>query len=338
MSLESTNSTNIPPTTSLLVGASWDKLSQKSSLKEDVDLDLSCIVVNQYSTSSSKIIDRVFWGKLQAFDGAIEHSGDNETGEGAGDDEQITIHDFTKLPSTANAIFFFISKYSEDCQIFPQNNLVVRVLESKNEFATNIDKVNFIELKGLHSVFSRGIGSFCFCGCVRQNNNTWEVVELAMPVDVTSALDAQIEKHVDFLLQSCLSGGMRFVQDNKMSTCASVSSLSAAAASSPSTTSRDDNDNINNNITNNNNRGVAVVESDSQNNSPMENDSSMRSRKGAAAIPDGNSCSAPAPSPSGNSQPDHHQQQQQPSQSDFTQAFFVLLIIVMFFIPIYFAV
>jgi len=55
----------------------------------------------------------VFFNNLRSPDGAIEHSGDNLTGEGAGDDEQIKV-DLAGAPAELDRIVFPVSIYEAD--------------------------------------------------------------------------------------------------------------------------------------------------------------------------------------------------------------------------------
>jgi tellurium resistance protein TerZ len=72
----------------------------------DIDLDASCVVFDR----SGEAMDIVFFNKLQGFGGAIHHGGDNRTGAGDGDDEQIMI-DLTRLPSEVGHLVLTVNSY-----------------------------------------------------------------------------------------------------------------------------------------------------------------------------------------------------------------------------------
>ena len=54
--------------------------------------------------------DFVFYGNLKHVSGAVEHMGDNLTGEGDGDDEQILV-DLSQVPSNIEKIAFTVTIY-----------------------------------------------------------------------------------------------------------------------------------------------------------------------------------------------------------------------------------
>ena len=97
------------------IGLAWDPIKKesggifgmfKSTSTEAVDLDASCVIRQDGHKESSA----VYFGNLRAFGGAIQHSGDNLTGEGDGDDETITV-DLTKLPESVDRLVFTISSF-----------------------------------------------------------------------------------------------------------------------------------------------------------------------------------------------------------------------------------
>lgn len=76
-----------PNLTAVTVGLGWDI---RTTTGTDFDLDASAIAL---STEKKALSDQhfVFFNNLKSPDGSIEHTGDNTTGEGEGDDEQILI-------------------------------------------------------------------------------------------------------------------------------------------------------------------------------------------------------------------------------------------------------
>ena len=78
--------------------------------------------------------DFVFYGNLKHSSGAVEHLGDNLTGEGAGDDEQIRI-DLTKVPDNIQRIAFTVTIYEAESrrQNFGMvNNAFIRIFDEAN--------------------------------------------------------------------------------------------------------------------------------------------------------------------------------------------------------------
>ncbi|WP_406265950.1 TerD family protein [Streptomyces sp. NBC_00191] len=74
---------------------------------KDIDLDASVIA---YGPNRNHI-DSCYFGKLSILNGAIKHSGDNLTGEGAGDDEVIVV-DLGRLPADATGLVFTVNSFS----------------------------------------------------------------------------------------------------------------------------------------------------------------------------------------------------------------------------------
>ncbi|MFD4243036.1 TerD family protein [Streptomyces sp. NPDC058525] len=73
----------------------------------DIDLDASVIVYGPQRNH----IDSCYFGKLSILNGAIKHSGDNLTGEGAGDDEVIVV-DLGRIPADATGLVFTVNSFS----------------------------------------------------------------------------------------------------------------------------------------------------------------------------------------------------------------------------------
>eukprot|EP00929_Paragymnodinium_shiwhaense_P025021 TRINITY_DN15232_c0_g1_i28.p1 TRINITY_DN15232_c0_g1~~TRINITY_DN15232_c0_g1_i28.p1 ORF type:complete len:390 (+),score=73.64 TRINITY_DN15232_c0_g1_i28:84-1253(+) len=105
---------------------SRDALKVKAALgwdtsKGDVDLDVSAVLLDQAGSD----VGCVFFNKTSA--PGIQHSGDNRTGEGAGDDEVISI-DFTSVQSSVHQLFFVINIYTKGRSFAQVANPYCRVL------------------------------------------------------------------------------------------------------------------------------------------------------------------------------------------------------------------
>ncbi|NUK78832.1 TerD family protein [Streptomyces lunaelactis] len=74
---------------------------------KDIDLDASVIA---YGPNRNHL-DSCYFGKLSILNGAIKHSGDNLTGEGAGDDEVIVV-DLGRIPAEATGLVFTVNSFS----------------------------------------------------------------------------------------------------------------------------------------------------------------------------------------------------------------------------------
>ncbi|WP_242901715.1 TerD family protein [Actinomadura terrae] len=115
-----------PGLSAVTVGLGWDLRTTTGS---DFDLDASALVLD----AAGKILTDqhfVFFNNLRTPDGGVEHTGDNTTGAGEGDDEQIKVN-FTALPATAERVAFAVSIYDAETrsQNFGQvRNAYIRVL------------------------------------------------------------------------------------------------------------------------------------------------------------------------------------------------------------------
>ncbi|HET7072349.1 MAG TPA: TerD family protein [Nocardioides sp.] len=93
----------------LTMGLGWDKKPGAGFMSgantPDVDLDASAI---QYA--GDQLFDLAFFNHLETRDGSVAHLGDNISGRGEGDDEQITI-DLAKVYPRVDTILFLVSGY-----------------------------------------------------------------------------------------------------------------------------------------------------------------------------------------------------------------------------------
>ncbi|MHA7304370.1 TerD family protein [Arthrobacter sp. TMN-49] len=76
-----------PGLSKAVVGLGWDP---RTTSGEAFDLDASALLIGQNGKVRSND-DFIFYNQLEAKDGSVKHLGDNRTGEGDGDDEQILI-------------------------------------------------------------------------------------------------------------------------------------------------------------------------------------------------------------------------------------------------------
>lgn len=85
----------------------FGKISQVPGREVDVDLDASAILFDANKTK----VDTVYFGQLKSRDGSIEHTGDNLTGGGDGDDESILVH-LDRVPANVAHVVFVVNSYS----------------------------------------------------------------------------------------------------------------------------------------------------------------------------------------------------------------------------------
>jgi len=116
-----------PNLTAVAVGLGWDA---RSTTGHDFDLDASALVTGE---SKRVLSDQhfVFYNNLRSPDGSIEHTGDNLTGDGDGDDEVINV-DLKAVPPNVTNIFFPVSIHDaqQRGQSFGQvTNAFIRVVD-----------------------------------------------------------------------------------------------------------------------------------------------------------------------------------------------------------------
>ena len=120
-----------PGLTAVTVGLGWDV---RSTTGTDFDLDASAILVDAAGKATSDK-DFVFFNNLVSGDGSVKHLGDNTTGEGDGDDEQVSV-DLAAVPAGIDKIVFPVSIYDADnrSQNFGQvRNAFIRIINQAGE-------------------------------------------------------------------------------------------------------------------------------------------------------------------------------------------------------------
>ncbi len=117
-----------PGLTGVVVGLGWDV---RTTTGADFDLDASALLAG----ANGKVISDshfIFFNNLQSPDGSVEHLGDNLTGEGEGDDEQVRV-DLATVPAEVDKVVFAVSIYEGNTrgQSFGQvRNAFIRVVNS----------------------------------------------------------------------------------------------------------------------------------------------------------------------------------------------------------------
>ncbi|MCG8146884.1 TerD family protein [Moraxella sp. PS-22] len=120
-----------PNLTNMAVGLGWNP---RATDGQAFDLDAVAFLVNE----SGKVradTDFIFFNNLKSSDGSVEHTGDNRTGEGDGDDEVIKV-DLTKVPADVSKVVFCAVIY--DGQARNQNfgqvaNAYIRVVNTQGD-------------------------------------------------------------------------------------------------------------------------------------------------------------------------------------------------------------
>ena len=140
-----------PGLTKIMVGLGWDPVQSGGggglfgSLfggggAPNIDCDASVIMLGENDKLRNNK-DVIYFGNLRSNDGSVQHSGDNLTGDGEGDDEQIMI-DLSRVPSHIQKLVFVVNIY--DCVKRKQHfgmirNAFIRVVNP----ATNQELIHY---------------------------------------------------------------------------------------------------------------------------------------------------------------------------------------------------
>jgi len=95
----------------------------------EIDLDASAV-----QFGDGRAFDFAFYNNLATRDGSVVHSGDNKSGRGAGDDEEITV-DLTKVHRQIDSIVFLVSSYQGHSLEFIRNAYCRLVDDAGTELA-----------------------------------------------------------------------------------------------------------------------------------------------------------------------------------------------------------
>lgn len=115
----------------VVMGLGWDAIKKKGmfgfgSKEVEVDLDASCLMFND----QNQAIDAIYFGQLKSKDGSITHTGDNRTGAGDGDDEQIIV-ELPRVPAGVKCLVFVVNSFTG--QSFSQiDNATCRLVNAAN--------------------------------------------------------------------------------------------------------------------------------------------------------------------------------------------------------------
>lgn len=158
------NNTNL---TNITVGLGWDPVQKKAgffSQPQNFDCDASVLLLRDSAFVDSK--DLIYFGNLKHFSGSVIHTGDNITGDGDGDDEQILVK-LDQVPEEYNKIVFVVNIY--DCikrkQHFGQvKNAFIRIFNSQN----NVELCKFELSENYDNMTTLIVGE------IYRNNGEWK--------------------------------------------------------------------------------------------------------------------------------------------------------------------
>lgn len=119
--------------TTVLMGLGWDVAKSGGGFLGfggggggSIDLDASCVMFD----ASGTMTDAVWFRQLRSNDGSITHKGDNRTGAGDGDDEQILVN-LQTVPANVKSLVFVVNSFTG--QTFDKvENAFCRIVDDKN--------------------------------------------------------------------------------------------------------------------------------------------------------------------------------------------------------------
>ena len=171
-----------PGLTKLMCGLGWDVSKQgggifgafSSSQNCDLDASVICLNSNDKWTNQANV---VYFGNLSHSSGAITHLGDNLTGAGDGDDEQILI-DLSRLPADITKLVFTVNIYN--CvarkQDFAQvKNAFVRLVNVSNNQELARYNLSGTEYTGMTGMIMAEIYN---------HNNEWKMAAIGNGINV----------------------------------------------------------------------------------------------------------------------------------------------------------
>lgn len=129
------------------MGLGWDAIKTKGFLgfgskSEAVDLDASVVMFDE----SNRPVDVIWFRQLRSKDGSVVHTGDNRTGAGDGDDEQVNV-DLNAVPPSVKSLVFTVNSFTG--QTFSQvENAYCRLVDANN--GQEVARFN-LSVQGPHS-------------------------------------------------------------------------------------------------------------------------------------------------------------------------------------------
>ncbi len=127
-----------------------------------IDLDASVIAYGPQRNH----LDSCYFGKLTILGGAVRHSGDNLTGEGAGDDEVITV-DLGRLPAEATGLVFTVNSFTGQ-----------KFTEVAKAYCRLMDAATGEELVRFDLTSAQPQTGVMMCKLIRQFSGEWEMTAL----------------------------------------------------------------------------------------------------------------------------------------------------------------
>lgn len=158
---------------SVIVGLGWDVAKVKgkglfgfTSSTPSIDCDASAFLLD----NQGKVVDTVYFGSLRSKCGTVIHTGDNLTGDGDGDDEQLIVN-LNNVPSHINEIVFTVNIYNAK-----RKGQDFGMIE--NAFMRIVDKANDKQIAHFNLTDNYSGDTAMIFGSLKRENNQWEFVAI----------------------------------------------------------------------------------------------------------------------------------------------------------------
>jgi stress response protein SCP2 len=156
-----------PVLSSVRMALGW----QPARRGRNIDLDASCIAFD----AQRERLETVWFMKLNVFNGAIQHTGDNLTGRGGGDDEAIDVH-LDGLSPEVCGLVFVVNSFSGQ-----------RFTDVQNAYCRLLDAVTGEELVRYDLTTAEPATGVVMCKLIRQYSGEWVMTALGHYVDAQTA-------------------------------------------------------------------------------------------------------------------------------------------------------
>ena len=151
-----------PKLNNVLIGLGWDS---RPTDGQDFDLDASAFMLKNDGKVRSDA-DFIFYNQLRSACGSVEHTGDNLTGDGDGDDESLILQ-LNKIPADIEKISFTVSIHDADAR--KQNFGQV-----SNAFIRVVNKDTGVEIARYDLTEDASIETAMIFGEIYRHNGEWK--------------------------------------------------------------------------------------------------------------------------------------------------------------------
>ena len=175
-------SKTVPKLKNVCVGLGWD--ANKFAL-----FGIDCDAYAYLRDNTGNVTETVYFG--HRFGTGVEHSGDNLTGRGDGDDERIMIH-LDKVPANCTSIVIAVNifmakiKFQDFGKI---KNAFIRIVNSENN-----SEICRFDISGNPEF--KGKNSMIFGKLTKDNQQAWEFTAMGFPYDSESKMVAEIKQNI----------------------------------------------------------------------------------------------------------------------------------------------